>query len=522
MRNLCDVPGRPAPSRMRSSACTRASWAFLCGRLAALMLATLTVLVAARPGTAAAQGPQRTFAVELAVPGQAQPQRLYAQSHALVIGASNYTNGWSRLPGVRDDVTAVKSLLEGHGFQVRTLLDPSYQQLDSTLREFIVERGHRPDDRLVIYFAGHGHTLTTSAGNRLGYIVPVDAPRPTDRGFRARAYSMESVEALARQIESRHVLFLFDSCFSGTIFRTRSGVPDSISARTAEPVRQFITAGDENQLVPDQSIFRRQLEEGLGRGEADLNRDGYITGSELGMFLEDTVTNYTRRTQTPRYGKIRDANLDKGDFVFRNLSVPFARASGPEAEDEAWALAQRRNTPASYEAYLTAYPQGRYAGLARAALAVADRQETQLPKFDWELCGALQRGLKYGDYCHSWGGMLSDKGDLDKFYWMPEATSCTLRPPSSATGNLAAYTCYWNLPKEQAAYVRRTFELFRQQIRSCPGVRVAWDVENRSHLTTVELDFFDRNFAGRPRVNISTSGSDLAVFVRPGSVNGCR
>lgn len=133
---------------------------------------------------------------------------------------------------------------------------------------------------------------------------------------------MESVEALSRQIESRHVLFLFDSCLSGTIFRTRSGIPDSISANTAQPVRQFITAGDENQPVPDESIFRRQLEADLGDGDADLNRDGVTTGSGLGVFLRDTVTNCSRRSQTPHHGKIRDPILDKSDFVFRSPSGP--------------------------------------------------------------------------------------------------------------------------------------------------------------------------------------------------------
>jgi hypothetical protein len=52
------------------------------------------------------------------------------------------------------------------------------------------------------------------------------------------------------------------------------------------------------------------------KGEADANEDGYITGSELGMYLESKVVNYTRSAQHPQYGKIRNPKLDKGDFVF--------------------------------------------------------------------------------------------------------------------------------------------------------------------------------------------------------------
>jgi formylglycine-generating enzyme required for sulfatase activity len=94
-------------------------------------------------------------------------------------------------------------------------------------------------------------------------------------------------------------------------------------------VRQFITAGDADQVVPDESIFRRQLEAALRDGEADTNRDGYITGTELGVFLEDTVTNYSRKSQTPRWGKIRDPNLDKGDFVFARAPVQAPVAPPP-------------------------------------------------------------------------------------------------------------------------------------------------------------------------------------------------
>jgi hypothetical protein len=58
-----------------------------------------------------------------------------------------------------------------------------------------------------------------------------------------------------------------------------------LARKTADPVRQFITSGTEDQQVPDVSIFRPQLVHGLA-SEADLDRDGYITGSELGLFLE--------------------------------------------------------------------------------------------------------------------------------------------------------------------------------------------------------------------------------------------
>jgi formylglycine-generating enzyme required for sulfatase activity len=95
---------------------------------------------------------------------------------------------------------------------------------------------------------------------------------------------------------------------------TRS-VPANISYKTSQPVRQFITSGSANELVPDKSIFREQFIAAL-RGEGDLDSDNYLTGSELGEFLQKNVINYSQGSQHPQYGKMRNPRLDKGDFVF--------------------------------------------------------------------------------------------------------------------------------------------------------------------------------------------------------------
>ena len=51
-------------------------------------------------------------------------------------------------------------------------------------------------------------------------------------------------------------------------------------------------------------------------GYADLNDDRYVTGEELGAYLQEKVVNYTRKAQHPQYGKINNPKLDKDDFVF--------------------------------------------------------------------------------------------------------------------------------------------------------------------------------------------------------------
>lgn len=261
-----------------------------------------------------------------------QSVRLYEDSYALVVGVSRYRNGWPSLPGVPDDVRQVQAALKDQGFKVTLVEDPDHEELQRAFNDFITAHGGAPDRRLLFYFAGHGATLEPAYGGEMGYIVPADAPLPAadPDGFRAKALDMQSFELFARRIQSKHALFLFDSCFSGTIFALSRAVPMNISYKTARPVRQFITSGSKDETVPDKSIFRAQFLEALA-GEGDTNGDGYVSGTELGEFLQETVVNYSRDAQHPQYGKIRDRRLDKGDFVFA-LAKPSKTSTSPSAQ----------------------------------------------------------------------------------------------------------------------------------------------------------------------------------------------
>ncbi len=278
------------------------------------------------------------FADEISVPGQDGSQiKLYNQSHALIVGISDYDNGWPKLPGVRKDVNAVKQALERQGFDVTIIMDPDDIELDRAYKDFINLYGMDPQNRLILYFAGHGHTIRAAYGEDMGYIVPRNAANPNmdQNAFLSKAMAMQQIEVYAKNIQSKHVLFLFDACFSGSVFAITRAAPENISYKTAQPVRQFISSGSAEETVPDISIFRQQFVSALD-GEADVNKDGYITGSEMGEFLQEKVVNYSNGAQHPQYGKIRNPNLDKGDFVFKvgggNLVAEYKGNTGNKQE----------------------------------------------------------------------------------------------------------------------------------------------------------------------------------------------
>ncbi len=181
----------------------------------------------------------------------------------------------------------------------------------------------KKDIPILFWYSGHGQTLEEADGTQLGYLVPVDAPDP-DRdlfGFMNTAVSMRTIETVSKQIRSKHVLMAFDSFFSWPIFQMLRAKPSAyVQEKVAWPVRQFITAGTEDEQVPDRSVFKDVFIQAIRDGFADLNGDTYITGEELGGYLQENVVNYTRKAQHPQFGKINNPKLDKGDFVFLTAS----------------------------------------------------------------------------------------------------------------------------------------------------------------------------------------------------------
>ncbi|MDP7317316.1 MAG: caspase family protein, partial [SAR324 cluster bacterium] len=319
---------------------------------------------------------------------------LYEESHALVIGVSDYTNGWPKLPGVRKDVKAVTAALESHGFNVEVVEDAEdYMALDQAFTGFIRRHGRKPENRLLFYFAGHGHTVK-NYGEEMGYIIPTSSPNPNRDldGFLDSAMDMRQIEVYAQRIRSKHALFLFDSCFSGSLFALSRAVPENISYKTTKPVRQFITSGSADETVPDTSTFRQQFVAALG-GEGDTDGDRYVTAIELGEFLQKTVVNYSRNAQHPQYGKIRNPNLDKGDFVFalpKAAPEPESTAAAPAPatvaalapsqflpDEEMWKELQDSDSPEDFEDFLVAFPESKLAPVARMKLKRLKRQQSK-------------------------------------------------------------------------------------------------------------------------------------------------
>ena len=286
----------------------------------AILFTILTIFVTSLIIPAALSAATRGIRV---ISKEGQDLNLYEGYYALVVGVSDYKK-WPDLPYAVNDAKEVAQRLKELGFEVKLVLNPDSRELKRAINEMTYGAGRKRNRAILFYYAGHGETETMADDTKMGYIIPKDCPllEKDPIGFNTHAISMREIESVSLRIRSKHVLMLFDSCFSGALFALIRAVPNDITEKSALPVRQYITAGREDEQVPDKSMFKRCFLIGL-KGGADLTGDGYITGSEMGMYLADNVVNYTRRRQHPQYGKINNPDLDQGDFIFVPLKTRF-------------------------------------------------------------------------------------------------------------------------------------------------------------------------------------------------------
>ncbi len=255
---------------------------------------------------------------------------LYDKSHAVLIGINNYQNeDITDLGYAVEDAKNVARMLESKlGFDkqnIHILLDEdaTLSNIKNTLFEIALNVDE--NDRLLIFYAGHGETITLRKGGELGYLVPVDASLDN---LYASGLSMKTIKEISDITPAKHTLFMIDACYGGVMTVGTRGLKKNefnddekyLKKITSEPASQIITAGGKGEKAQERaewgsSAFTKELIAGVGDGLADADYDGYITADELGSFLSKRVYITSEENQTPVSGRYGSG---EGEFVFLN------------------------------------------------------------------------------------------------------------------------------------------------------------------------------------------------------------
>lgn len=157
----------------------------------------------------------------------------YANSWAVVIGINAYQN-FTPLEYAVNDAKAIETRFQSMGFNVVTFYNERATKaniMDLLKRQLPQEVSS--EDRLVIFYAGHGAAGILPTGEEVGFIIPVDA-QPTIDGHsldifgdriqvenyetfadKTNFISVDELRDVYDSVSAKHILYIIDGCYSG-------------------------------------------------------------------------------------------------------------------------------------------------------------------------------------------------------------------------------------------------------------------------------------------------------------------
>ena len=267
-------------------------------------LLTLALMLAAQPPAA------RDLEVKRTTP-PTRPAPQIPRSYAVIIGIGQYQNVKQNLLYSERDAESMFTILislEGGNFpaqNVHRLIGPkaTLANIRHELEEWLPSET-KDDDRVLIYFAGHGFVKDGK-----GYLAPYDIRLDN---IEATGYPMDRLgEVFGRRIEGKWKVLLTDACHSGAITPEASATLNHGFIELNKSVFVLSASRDREQSFesPDwgggHGVFTYYVERGLS-GSADENRDGIVTADELAEYVRTNVRRETNNQQTP--------NSERGSF----------------------------------------------------------------------------------------------------------------------------------------------------------------------------------------------------------------
>ncbi len=305
-------------------------------------------------GATALDAEMRTLRPTSSVDGGKGLKPRYDNSWAVVIGINNYVSeiGSLKYP-VKDADGFARLLVEDLGFRkenVFVILDPPPADNDmpytlyapratrDTIRTLLVDELPQKigrDDRLVIFFAGHGgrRRLAVEGENYRGFLIPGDAQSEKWSSF----IDMDDFIKYSELYEAKHIFYLIDCCYSGLALKHRDikQLPPYAETMLTKRARMVLTAGTADQAVNDggeggHSPFTWHVIQGL-KGGAEQPLTKAITASDLAYYVKTQLRQQYGETQLPEDAKVLDHEYG-ADFIFRMpMTRPLPTVSTPES-----------------------------------------------------------------------------------------------------------------------------------------------------------------------------------------------
>lgn len=320
---------------------------------------------AASTAAAAAPTAERTVT---APPG---PRRI-----ALVIGNAEY--GTHPLANPVRDARQMSATLATLGFEVTSYANASAPQMAQAIADF--RRRLAAGGVGVFYFAGHG---LQAGGDTM--LVPVDADSGSPARLVTKGVALQSVlDAMSKERPNRINLVILDTCLNNPFERVAARAP----ALPADTLVAYATAP--GTLADDgmrQGVYTAALVTAMAAGPRDAtamfrsvaSAVGRETGQRQVPWIASSLAGPFSFGAVPRDASTKTsvAEIDAASQAGTLTRGILPKDSSEQYELTFWDSIKDSNYASDYEAYLKAYPNGRFAALARARI---DRLRAAAPK----------------------------------------------------------------------------------------------------------------------------------------------
>ncbi|MCK6547519.1 caspase family protein [Myxococcota bacterium] len=265
------------------------------------------------PAALSADGVEGSGEAARIVRNAAKPK---ARLFVVAIGIDDYENPKYRLSYGKRDATAFADTLAERGRAIftevvrRDLVDRAATRdaIEAVLRD--VKGAARPEDALVIFYAGHG-VMSEDAGTSDFYLVPSDVTNlyGDPAQLAAKGVSAKRLRELASEIRAQKQLLVIDACEAGAAidtFAMRGAAEERAIAQLARSAGLVVLAATGNDQLASEvkilghGVFTYAVLEAL-KGAADGSpKDGQITVKELEAYLNATVPELTQKHRGTR------------------------------------------------------------------------------------------------------------------------------------------------------------------------------------------------------------------------------
>lgn len=287
-------------------------------------------------------------------------QRPRGRDYIVVVGIDRY-RAWTPLHNAVRDARGALSAFAKLGFL--PFCEPIVNQAATgqALRTLVTDRlrGLERNDSLVVFFAGHGHTLPAAFADddrgRRGYLIPVDAD-----GVEGSIGTWLQLDAWLSEITvlpAHHILVILDACHSGIALdpatRWRSEGPslaEPMATLRARRSRRILTSALDDEVAMDggpisgHSLFTGCLIEALTGGLFARLRRPVASASELWTHVRQRVFSFSSTKnwkQTPEFGRL-DFD-DHGELVVELPAATAVRSEPRKAKQAATTRTARKS-----------------------------------------------------------------------------------------------------------------------------------------------------------------------------------